>query len=173
MKEHADSDTQASIKKLLNMYQKIGFLINERFINIPAKISVPLLNSLYEEVERMSKKNPFYAFEYYIMICKTTRPKENSGNLYCLKFFYIFQYLLNIYINDFVGSEEIFSNDEEEVFYKAADVSFEFNVVNEADIGLGGRWLSEDKQVLPYRRILFFKAEKLKNIISQIATLVG
>lgn len=73
----------------------------------------------------------------------------------------------------FSASEEIFSNDEEELFLKAADVSFDFNVVNEADSGLGGKWLSEDKQVLPYRRILFFKADKLKNIINQIATFVG
>lgn len=73
----------------------------------------------------------------------------------------------------FSGSEEIFSNDEEEIFVKAAEVSFDFNVVDEADVGLGGRWLSEDKQVLPYRRILFFKADKLKNIIAQIADFVG
>lgn len=81
MKEHADEITQNSIKKILSTHKKIGFLINERFINIPAKISVPLLNSLYEEIERMKKKNNSYDFDYYIMICKTTRPKENSSNL--------------------------------------------------------------------------------------------
>lgn len=52
-------------------------------------------------------------------------------------------------------------------------MSFDFNVVNEADIGLGGKWLSEDKQVLPYRRVVFFKAENLRKIIEQIATFVG
>lgn len=80
MKEHADKKTQDDVKKILSMDQNIGFLINERFINIPAKISVPLLNSLYEEVERIKKKEKSYNFEYYIMICKTTRPKENSGD---------------------------------------------------------------------------------------------
>lgn len=79
MKEHADKNTQNSISKILTSHQKIGFLINERFINIPAKISVPLLNSLYEEIERIKKKNKSYDFDFYIMICKTTRPKENSG----------------------------------------------------------------------------------------------
>lgn len=84
MKEHADETIQNHIKKILNTHKKIGFLINERFINIPAKISVPLLNSLYEEVQRIKKKDDSYDFDYYIMICKTTRPKENSGspNLY-------------------------------------------------------------------------------------------
>lgn len=38
-----------------------------------------MLNSLYEEIERMKKKDPSYAFEYYIMICKTYRPKSKTG----------------------------------------------------------------------------------------------
>lgn len=59
------------------------------------------------------------------------------------------------------------------IFHQAADASFDFNVVKEADIGLSGKWLSEDQQVLPYRRVLFFKAEKLQNIITQIASYVG
>lgn len=79
MKEHADKDTQNRITTILSSHKKIGFLINERFINIPAKISVPLLNSLYEEIQRITKKNKSYDFDFYIMICKTTRPKENSG----------------------------------------------------------------------------------------------
>lgn len=168
MKEHADKDTQEGINKIINSNRSLGFLINERFINIPAKISVPLLNSLHDEIERITKKDNSYAFDYYIMICKTTRPKENSGNTFEFK-------LMNLWYTYqiFLASEEIYSNDEEEIFYKAADHSFDFNVVNEADIGLGGRWLSEDKQVLPYRRVLFFKANKLKNIITDIAAFVG
>lgn len=169
MKEHTDENIQNNIKKILSTDQKIGFLINERFINIPAKISVPLLNSMYEEVERIKKKDNSYDFDYYIMICKTTRPKENSGNLI---FFLIILYSYFNYAY-FSGSEEIFSNDEEEIFLKASEVTFDFNVVDEADVGLGGRWLSEDKQVLPYRRILFFKANKLKNIITEITAFVG
>lgn len=77
------------------------------------------------------------------------------------------------YIYFFIDSGEIFSNDEEEIFYKAADVSFDFNVVNETDCALGGKWLSDDQQLLPYRRILFFKSEKLHNIITQITTFVS
>lgn len=82
MKEHADENTQSSISKILNTDQKVGYLINERFINIPAKISVPLLSSLHDEIERIKKKEKSYCFDYYIMICKTSRPKDNSGNRY-------------------------------------------------------------------------------------------
>ncbi|KAJ8963534.1 hypothetical protein NQ317_015805 [Molorchus minor] len=125
--KHADPSIQSSIKNLLSESNKLGFLINERFVNIPAKISAVMLNSLYDEIERMKRKT---------------------------------------------HSEEIFSNDEEELFAKAADISFDFSVAKESDTGLSGRWLTEDKQVTPYRRILIFKAEKLKTIITEVTAFV-
>lgn len=76
-KQHTNENIQKKIQTILNSSQKVGFLINERFINIPAKISIPLLNSLHEEVERLKKKDNSYIFDYYIMICKTIRPKED------------------------------------------------------------------------------------------------
>ncbi|KAJ8917672.1 hypothetical protein NQ315_005119 [Exocentrus adspersus] len=145
--KHASSETKDSIKKLLND-SKLGFIINERFVNIPAKISAPMLSSLSDEIERIRKKDPSYNFDYYIMISKTCRPKENKD------------------------SEEVFTNEEEEVFLKQADISFDFSVANESDTGLSGRWLSEDKQVVPYRRVVIFKADKLKNIVTQVTALV-
>ncbi|KAJ8968057.1 hypothetical protein NQ314_002496 [Rhamnusium bicolor] len=147
--KHADSVTQDGIKKILSQSKRLGFLVNERFVNIPAKISVVMLNSIYEEIERMKKKDGSYNFEYYIMICKTCRPKENKD------------------------SEEIFSNDEEAIFSNEAEINFEFSVADESDTGLGGKWLSEDKQVVPYRRILIFKADKFKNIIAQVTAFVN
>ncbi|CAG9864876.1 unnamed protein product [Phyllotreta striolata] len=145
-KKHADEATQLAISKIVKESNKLGFLINERFVNIPAQISVPLLNSLSEEIDRLKKKEPTYDFDYFIMISKICKSKDNT--------------------------EIIYTNDEEELFTADADVSFEFNVSNESDTGLGGRWLAEDKQVTPYRKVLVFKAEKLKNIITKIAAFV-
>jgi len=144
-KKHADAPTQSSVSKIIKETKKLGFLINERFVNIPAQISVPLLNSLSDEVDRMKKKDPSYDFEYYVMISKLSKTKD---------------------------SEVFYTNDEEELFAKEAEVSFEFNVQNESDTGLGGRWLAEDKQVTPYRKVIIFKANKLKNIIANITAFV-
>ncbi|XP_072386994.1 protein BCCIP homolog isoform X1 [Diabrotica undecimpunctata] len=146
-KKHADESIQTEIRKIVTEHSRLGFLVNERFVNIPAQISVPMLNTLSEEVDRMKKKDPSYDFEYYVMICKTCRSKDNKD-------------------------EVIFTNDEEEIFSKDADIGFEFSVANESDVGLGGRWLAEDKQVIPYRKVIMFKASKLKNIISKIALFV-
>lgn len=81
--KHTDSVTTENIKKLLKE-SKLGFLINERFVNIPAKISAVMLNSLYDEIERMKKKDSSYNFDYYIMISKTCRPKDNKGTSHAL-----------------------------------------------------------------------------------------
>ncbi|KAJ8933241.1 hypothetical protein NQ318_011680 [Aromia moschata] len=145
--KHTDQITQNKIKSIIGQSTKLGFLINERFVNISAKISPIMLQSLYEEVERMKKKDASYNFEYYVMISKTCRPVKNPE------------------------TEEIFSNDEEELFSKAADITFDFSVAKESDTGLSGNWLTEDKQVVPYRRILIFKAEKFKDIIEQVSAM--
>ncbi|CAH1100751.1 unnamed protein product [Psylliodes chrysocephalus] len=145
-KKHADEEIQKSITKIVNETKRLGFLINERFVNIPAQISVPLLNSLNDEIDRIKKKDPSYDFEYFIMISKICKTKDTD--------------------------EVIYTNDEEELFSKEADVSFEFNVSNETDTGLAGRWLAEDKQVVPYRKVIIFNANKLRNIITKITAFV-
>jgi len=146
--QHAQIEVQEGIKKILQESSKLGFLINERFVNIPAKISAVMLKSLYDELERIKKKDQSYDFEYFVLISKTSRPKEDKD------------------------SEELYSNDEEEVFTKSAELTFDFSVENQTDSGLSGQWLSEDKQMLPYRRVVIFKGNKLKSIVDEIVALV-
>jgi len=146
--KHASVEIQEGIKKIIQDTSKFGFLINERFVNIPAKISAVMLNSLYDELERIKKKDKSYDFEYFALICKTSRPKGDKD------------------------SEELYTNDEEEIFTKAADLTFDFSVENQADTGLGGQWLSDDKLLVPFRRVVIFKGTKLRSIIDEVTTLV-
>lgn len=88
--KHADSTTQIEIKKILSSFCKLGLLINERFVNIPAKISDPLFTSLGSEIVRIAKKDASYKFDYYIMICKLHKPKNDKGNI-LIKTFYFFR----------------------------------------------------------------------------------
>lgn len=59
---------------------RIGLVINERFVNIPLKISDPLLTSLGNELQNIKRKDKSYDFEYFLMICKMYKPK--SGNCF-------------------------------------------------------------------------------------------
>lgn len=78
-KQHADDENKDEILKIIKSSRKLGLLFNERFLNIPAKISDPLLTTLLGEIERYAKKDPAYNFDYYIMIVKVNRQKENPG----------------------------------------------------------------------------------------------
>nr|CAH7744395.1 unnamed protein product [Callosobruchus chinensis] len=143
-KQHASESVSNAVTEIVKSNSRLGFLVNERFVNVPAKLAAVMLESLHSEIERRKKKDASYDFQHYIMICKTCKNKEQ-------------------------GDSEFFVNDEEEMFSKAADVTFAYSVEHEADTGLGGKWNTEDKQVIPYRRILIFKAEKFKGILDKIA----
>lgn len=67
----------------------------------------------------------------------------------------------------------MFSNSEEQVFYDESDVSFEFDISSQSDTGVDGKWTEDDVEMVPYRRVLLFKAQKLPSIIQKIKQLVA
>lgn len=109
------SATDSTLKLLKNILTNdsinTGFVVNERFVNIPAQISVPMLDNLCKEINRAVEKNKPYKFGYFVMLLKFYR-KEGAT------------------------SEDIYSNPEEEHFLKESLANFEFSV--EEDTGIGG-----------------------------------
>lgn len=146
-----DTQKPVFLNALNNDDSKLGFLINERFINIPAQISVPLLENLSKEITRASTKKQKYSFTHYIMLIKFYRkdPKQNKKN-----------------INNI--DELIYSNVEEEILCEKCVTNFEYSVQNETDTGLSGNWTESDKTLIPYRKLVLFDAEKLNEIIDSI-----
>lgn len=150
--EHASDSENTLIKHVLeNDAAPIGLMINERFVNIPAQISVPLLENLISEMQRATAKKMPFDFTYFILICKLY--KTNEANNKSRK-------------GD--SNETIWSNPEEEIFAEEATVSFEFSVEKDSDSGLSGSWTEKDDEMTPYRRVLLFDAPKLRSIIDKI-----
>ncbi|BES96658.1 protein BCCIP homolog [Nesidiocoris tenuis] len=156
--EHATTDTAELIKTVLADPEKpLGLIINERYVNIPCQISVPLLESLSKEITKAKEKNKPFDFGYYLFICKLhkinanqTKKKKNKRQ----------------------SSEEIlWSNPEEEIIDQATELKFEFPV--ETDSGLGGNWSEEDKMMSSFRRVLLFPSDRLPNIIDRIKEAVA
>lgn len=77
-----------------------------------------------------------------------------------------------IILNCLFLGDIIFANGEEEIFAKEAEVSFEFNVVAESDTSVCGKWSDGDTEMIPHRKILFIKGDKLNNIIQQVKVFV-
>ncbi|KAK9880436.1 hypothetical protein WA026_011683 [Henosepilachna vigintioctopunctata] len=144
VKTYGNEATQKKFHDVLNKNEKIGLLINERFLNIPAAISAPMLSSLQKEIGQIKKRNLSYDFQHYILICKTYSSKKDKG-------------------------ETSFCNDEECIFATYAECSFEYSVEK---LAVAGTWKSGDAEVTPFRKVLLFSADKLDDIITQIKNFV-
>ncbi|XP_033322971.1 protein BCCIP homolog [Megalopta genalis] len=157
--EHATDATNAMIKQVLeNDSEALGLLINERFVNIPAQISVPLLENLTSEIKRAASKRMPFSFAYYVLICKLYKTEDQKVGKKSKS-------------KKKDGTEEpsiLWSNPEEEIFAEEATFSFEFSVEKDSDSGLSGTWTETDNEMIPYRRVLLFEADKLQQIIDKI-----
>lgn len=150
--KHSDEKTVALLRdQILNTQNPVGIIINERFINIPAQIAVPLLENLHSEIKRATNKKMPYNFSHYLMILKLYETKATKNK----------------------PSEFIYTNEEEEIFSKEAILSFKYSVQNEKDSGLGGQWLEDDPTLVPYREIILFAANDLPGIINKIKQIIS
>lgn len=157
--EHATDAANTMIKHVLeNDSEALGLLINERFVNILAQISVPLLENLVSEIKKANNKKLPFNFSYYILICKLYKTEDKK----------LEKKLKHKKKDNIEEPTIIWSNPEEEIFAEEATVSFEFSVENESDSGLSGAWTETDDEMVPYRRVLLFEATKLQPIIDKI-----
>lgn len=161
--EHATDQTNTLIRSLLSDdSQSIGLLINERIINIPAQISVPLLESLSKEIKNACRKKMPYDFTYFILICKLYKSEKPH------------RHKKKKQLSGGGGEPEIlWSNPEEELINQEADCQFEFCVKDDADSGLSGCWMEDDVEMSPYRRVLLLQANKLDPLIERIKTFLA
>lgn len=150
--EKNSSDTLSKMRELLSDTKKpIGIIINERFINIPPQIAVPLLENLQSEINRAVTKKMPYKFTNLLMILKFYRKQSKKNK----------------------PAEDIYTNQEEEIIIDEAIVNFEYSVQDEKDSGLGGDWMEDDPTLIPYRRIIIFEAKKLDSIIANIKQFIN
>ncbi|XP_026754190.1 protein BCCIP homolog [Galleria mellonella] len=139
--DNADDKTKALVQKLLSDdSQHVGFVINERILNIPAAISVPLFSSLQTEIDKAIKKNMPYTFQYLVWICKT----YNNGD---------------------EASEVLYANQEERPLADEALASFEVDVTEQADLS---QWDYEGGALTPCRKVLIFEGRKFNDLMRLI-----
>lgn len=149
---------KAKEKATIEMYQKfkdifdnpsncIGFLLNERYVNIPPQIAVPLMESLVKEVDRANKKKMPFQFTHYMMMLKFYKIPDisNKKNKASSK-----------------SMSTVYSNAEEEIFVEKASYEFDFPAQVEEESE------TENDGVLPFRKVIIFDSPKLPQIIESI-----
>ncbi|KAI5645636.1 hypothetical protein NE865_02303 [Phthorimaea operculella] len=140
--ENANEKTTALVKKILsNDAEHVGLVINERILNIPAPISVPLFSSLQSELDKAVSKNMPYTFQYLVWISKT------------------------YHIGDEASPEVLFANQEERPLVDEALASFDVDVTEQADLS---QWDYEGGAMTPRRKILIFEGKKFNHLVRLI-----
>lgn len=132
---------------------RVGFLVNERFINIPAQITVPLFETLVTEMRKARDRSLPYDFQHYVMICKLYKTKNLAAAGGCAP--------------DADQQAIVFSNPEEELIVGESELCIDYDVSSETNNDVGGNW-SDGVEMTPWRRIVVFRAEKLDEIIRSV-----
>lgn len=152
--QFATSEDKQKFHSALNDDTKqTGLLINERFINIPAQIAVPLLENLHKEIGKAAVKKEKFRFNNYIMLVKFNRKKSKGKQKN--------------------QDEDIFSNEEEEILEEYSDANFEYSAERESDSTLAGNWTESDSTLVPHRKVVIFDSTKLPFVIDAIKELIS
>lgn len=160
--ESASKEDKTEFTEVIRGQHSVGFLINERFINIPPQIAVPVYKTLRSELKKLHKKGQNAPLSYFVIICKTYKDVETKTQKKFKK----------------VKTQESasalnFINVEDEVFLKESQLSFSYAASTDADETLvAGRWASSDSELKPYRTVLVLSADKFDKALEGIHTLL-
>merc|ERR1711942_193161 len=139
---------------LSNKEKHTGWLLNERFVNIPAQISLPLYDSLRDEMHSACAKGQKFKFDYFLLMSKALKVKGAKKK---------------------DQEELVFTNGEEELFLEESAFSFAFSVAYQqadADTILdGGNY--DETFYEPWRVVMIIPAEKMEVVAKKMTDILG
>lgn len=131
--------------------EPVGFLVNERYLNIVPKIATSSFPALKQDLERACRKKMNFAFKHFLMLCKTYRCKQVSG----------------------AGDSTLYyKNAEEELIAEVADIQATWSVADQQEgSDAGGPQDEEDMERTC--TMMLFSADKLDAIISRFQAVLA
>lgn len=132
------TDPRGQLARILNNPDAdVGLIISERIINMPPQISVPLYQTLSNEVKKAKAKNLPFNFTHYALISKILKTEVGQAGV-------------------------MYTNAEEEVFVPECDFVLDMkNSDNESRIVT----LSQE-DFIETKKLMVFKADNLDNIVN-------
>jgi len=154
---------------LQNIFESkhVGFMVSERFINIPPQFAVPLHRSLKEEVEQAALQDPDFKFDYLLLISKTLQATNDpEGNTKKRN--------RKEKQNREMNKDEVeYTNVEDKIFHEESELSFSYSVTEETGLAIGGSWDIGGQLMKTYRTVLLIPVTKWKDIVNGIEQLIG
>jgi protein BCP1 len=166
-KKFADAARQA-------LSGKSSLILNERFINLPARISLPCFQSLVQDL----KSKPDLDFDHFFLIIKVQKAigsKKKSSQKNGSK-----RQKVDGSGSSSSGSGDhqavgddasgiLFQNPEDEILCDSAVQWMEFSVANQCDEDVrSGNWDEEDVKYRPHRRILLLDRQRFLTAVSHM-----
>merc|ERR1739848_867084 len=141
------SDPRGQLSRLLSSPDiDIGLIISERIINMPPQISVPLYQTLSNEVRKARAKNLPFNFTHYLLISKVLLPsvelQPQAGVMY--------------------------ANAEEEVFIPECDLVLDMKVNSNMNDQEARVVTISQEELVERKKVLVFKAERLDKIVGLV-----
>ncbi|MBZ3873192.1 BRCA2 and CDKN1A-interacting protein [Sciurus carolinensis] len=153
--KNCEKSVVEQLDKLLNDTTKpVGFLLSERFINVPPQISLPMHQQLQKELAESHKTNkPCGKYSFDLLISKTfvEAGKPNSKKRRSNQ-----------------KDELMFANADEEFFYEKAVLKFNYSVQEESDTCLGGRRSFDDTPMKPLLTVMLIPDSKMSEIMDKL-----
>lgn len=140
---------------------KSALILNERFINLPARISLPCFEALVEDM----RNKPDLELDHLFMVIKVQEPLIAAGKQSQAKR----QKGENGQKTEESTCGTLFQNPEEEILCEKGVQWVQFSVANQCDDDVrSGSWDEEDVKYRPCRRILLLDKERFLAAIADL-----
>lgn len=147
LEKSKQSSCTAITNILSDVNKSVALLINERFVNIPPKIAVPMLENVQKELRIAAQKRGGVKFDHYLMILKYERQVVNNVQ------------------------EETYLNSEEEITCEKAPINFSYQVRGESELTVNS---SENAgPVTAHRRVVLLDNNQLNESIQAIKQILN
>ncbi|KAG0179968.1 Mss4p nuclear export [Apophysomyces sp. BC1021] len=157
----------------------VGWVVSERFINMPVEIMPPMYTMLQQELAQAVEKAKPYAFEWYMFISKTYKevvstldeegaqeeeqqPKQKKAKKV-------------VFLNDegkgaaLASSETFYFQSEDEIIAKYATHQFDFKFTNsDKEATADAKRAFSDFGIAPSRKLLLVHQSKFADLVSEI-----
>ncbi|XP_055345993.1 protein BCCIP homolog [Paramacrobiotus metropolitanus] len=129
----------------------VGWIINERFINLPSQIAPSMFQSLKKDVEDAASKSMPYKMDKTLLIAKAHIPKGGSSK------------------------NPVFSNDEEELLFEKSLASFCYTTGNEKDTtSATAEWKNKkDKELVSIRIVMLLEPSTVFKQVDAFSSLLS
>ena len=151
--------------KLSSVFQtkKVAYIINERYVNIPPAISVPMFDSLLKDIESLKDEiNSCKDADYWLLLAKyfVESPQNSKAAKSSKK------------EEESSAGVNIYSNPEEEILEEFSEFKFDISYAGRIANSTNGKWSDGDVSLQPYLKVFLLPKENISDALAKVKLLV-